>query len=50
MRERSEATQERSGSVWGGAGSGSLLKPEQDGSVTKAYLWRRHRGSETLVL
>lgn len=54
-RERSEAAQGRSGSrVWGGGGgggvSGSLLKPEQDGYVTRAYLWRRHRGSETLLL
>lgn len=25
----------------------SRLKPELDGLVTEAYLWRRHRGSET---
>lgn len=51
MRERSEAPQEQSGSVWGGGGPGSLRKPEQDGYVTRAYLWRdtealRHRYCE----
>lgn len=28
----------------------SRLKPEQEGLVTEAYLWRRHWGSETVAL
>lgn len=48
--KKSEAARERRGGVWVGGGSEPLLKPEQDGYVTEAYLWSRHRGSETLVL
>lgn len=48
VQEETEATEEGSdgvgGVIW------SRLKPEQEGLVTKAYLWRRHWGSETVAL
>lgn len=51
VQEETEATGE--GSDGGDGGGGviwSRLKPEQEGLVTEAYLWRRHRGSETVAL
>lgn len=39
-----EGTDGVGGVIW------SCLKPEQEGLVTKAYLWRRRRGSETVAL
>lgn len=48
VQEESKATEEGSGGVVGVIWS--RLKPEQEGLVTKAYLWRRHSGSETVAL
>lgn len=48
VQEETEATEEGSDGVWGVIWS--LLKPEQEGLVTEAYLWRRHWGYETVAL
>lgn len=48
VQEETEATEEGSDGVVGVIQS--RLKPEQEGLVTKAYLRRRHWGSETVAL
>lgn len=48
VQEETEAAGEGSGGVAGVIWS--RLKPERRGSVTEAYLRRRHSGSETVAL
>lgn len=48
LREETEAGKEGTDGVW--RVIWSRLKPEQDGLVTGAYLWRRRRGCETGAL
>lgn len=45
MQKETEATEKGSDGVgrgWEGGVIWSRLKPEQEGLVTEAYLWRRH--------